>query len=59
MRGEELEALVLSMREKLGNAKMQRNTLQVENDMIHDFYSNTRDEIKDLSAQVRNFDSQM
>lgn len=38
---------------------MQRNTMQIENDLINDFYKNTREEIKDLNAQVRNYDAVM
>ena len=59
MRGEQLEITIQNLREKLGNAKMQRNTLQIEKDMIHDFYMNTREEIKELEAKVKNFDTDM
>ena len=59
MRGEQLEITIQNLKEKLGNAKMQRNTLQIEKDMIHDFYMNTREEIKELEAQVKNFDTKM
>ena len=38
MRGEQLEITIQNLREKLQNSKMQRNTLQIEKDMIHDFY---------------------
>lgn len=38
MRGEQLEITIQNLREKLSNSKMQRNTLQIEKDMIHDFY---------------------
>jgi hypothetical protein len=27
--------------------------------MIHDFYHNTREEIKELEARIRNFDTKM
>jgi hypothetical protein len=33
--------------------------LQMEKDMIHDFYYNTRAEIKELEARVKNFDTEM
>lgn len=33
--------------------------LQIEKDMIHDFYHNTREEIKELDAQVKNYDTKM
>lgn len=59
MRGEQLENTIANLREKLGNAKMQRNTLQIEKDMIHDFYMNTREEIKELESQIKNFDTKM
>ena len=38
MKGEQLEITIQNLREKLTNGKMQRNTLQIEKDMIHDFY---------------------
>jgi len=31
----------------------------MEKDMIHDFYLNTRAEIKELEARVKNFDTDM
>ena len=31
----------------------------MEKDMIHDFYHNTRAEIKELEAKVKNFDTDM
>lgn len=33
--------------------------LQIEKDMIHDFYHNTREEIKELDARVTNYDTKM
>ena len=33
--------------------------LQIEKDMIHDFYHNTREEIKELESEIRNFDTKM
>lgn len=33
--------------------------LQIEKDMIHDFYHNTREEIKELDARITNFDTKM
>jgi len=33
--------------------------LQIEKDMIHDFYHNTREEIKELDARIFNFDTKM
>ena len=57
MKGEQLEITIQNLREKLTNGKMQRNTLQIEKDMIHDFYQNTREEIKELEAQIKNFDT--
>lgn len=59
MRGEQLEITITNLREKLQNSKMQRNTLQIEKDMIHDFYQNTREEIKELESQIKNFDTKM
>ena len=31
----------------------------MEKDMIHDFYHNTRAEIKEIEAKIKNFDSDM
>ena len=31
----------------------------MEKDMIHDFYHNTRSEIKELEARIKNFDTDM
>ena len=59
MQGEQLENMIRDLREKLSNAKMQRNTLQIEKDMIHDFYQNTREEIKELESEIKNFDTKM
>lgn len=33
--------------------------LQIEKDMIHDFYHNTREEIRELEARVTNYDTKM
>jgi len=59
MKGEQLEITIQNLREKLQNSKMQRNTLQIEKDMIHDFYQNTREEIKELESDIKNFDTKM
>lgn len=59
MRGEQLEITIANLREKLQDAKIKRNMLQNEKDMIHDFYHNTREEIKELDAQISNFDTKM
>ena len=45
--------------DKLSTAKVRRNMLQMEKDMIHDFYHNTRSEIKELEARIKNFDTDM
>lgn len=39
--------------------KIRRNMLQIEKDMIHDFYHNTREEIRELDARITNFDTKM
>lgn len=31
----------------------------MEKDMIHDFYGNTRNEIKEIEARIKNFDTDM
>ena len=57
--GATLEKLRLTNKEKLFDAKLYRNLLQMEKDMIHDFYHNTRGEIGELNARIRNFDTDM
>lgn len=42
MLGEVLEITVKSLKDKLEDAKIKRNWLQIEKDMMHDFYHNTR-----------------
>lgn len=59
MDGEALEKNMEQFKEKLSHAKLNRNMLQMEKDMIHDFYHNTRAEIKELEARVKNFDTDM
>jgi len=59
MDGEQLEKNMAALKEKLVDAKIKRNMLQMEKDMVHDFYHNTRAEIKELEARVRNFDTDM
>ena len=38
MKGEELEININNLKEKLQDMKVRRNYLQIEKDMIHDFY---------------------
>ena len=57
--GEELEIARTNLKDQLHSAKINRNILQIEKDMIHDFYNNTREEIKELEAEILNFDTQM
>lgn len=59
MDGETLEKNMEQLKEKLSHAKLNRNMLQMEKDMIHDFYHNTRSEIKELEARIKNFDTDM
>jgi growth arrest-specific protein 8 len=59
MDGQTLEKLRSTNKEKLKDAQLYRNLLQMEKDMIHDFYHNTRSEIRELEARVKNFDTDM
>jgi ABC-type phosphate transport system auxiliary subunit len=59
MRVEQLNSIQTNLKEQLEEAKIKRNMLQIEKDMIHDFYHNTREEIKELEARIRNFDTKM
>ena len=45
MDGATLERTVATLKEKLNDSKVNRNLIQIEKDMIHDFYTNTRKEI--------------
>jgi growth arrest-specific protein 8 len=59
MRYDQLEITVQNLREKLQDAKVKRNMLQIEKDMIHDFYYNTRKEIEEKEAKISNLDTKM
>jgi len=59
MDGETLDKNMSTLKDKLAEAKIRRNMLQMEKDMIHDFYHNTRSEIKELEARIKNFDTDM
>ena len=59
MKSEELHPQIELFKENLMDAKIKRNMLQMEKDMIHDFYHNTRQEIKELEARISNFDTDM
>jgi hypothetical protein len=59
MKYEQLEISVGNLREKLNDAKVKRNMLQIEKDMIHDFYHNTRQEISEKEATISNLDTSM
>jgi predicted nuclease with TOPRIM domain len=59
MDGTTLEKTMTALKEKLADAKVKRNLIQIEKDMIHDFYHNTRAEIKETEAEVKNFDTEM
>jgi len=59
MDGATLERTMASLKERLAEAKVKRNLIQIEKDMIHDFYHNTRNEIKETEAEIKNFDSEM
>lgn len=59
MKGEQLEINIANLKERLQDVKIRRNMLQIEKDMIHDFYHNTREEIHELDARITNFDTKM
>jgi ABC-type phosphate transport system auxiliary subunit len=59
MDGETLEQTRGRLKDKLAEAKIKRNMLQMEKDMVQDFYHNTRAEIKELEARVKNLDTDM
>ena len=53
MKGDQLEITIANLKEKLQDAKIKRNMLQIEKDMIHDFYHNTREEIKECLVSLK------
>lgn len=55
----ELEEQRRRTKEKLAEAKSNRNMLQMEKDMVQDFYHNTRDEIREIEARIKNLDTDM
>ena len=57
--GATLEKTMASLKEKLNDSKVKRNLIQIEKDMIHDFYHNCRAEIKENEASVKNLDTKM
>jgi hypothetical protein len=57
--GGTLEKTMAALKEKLTDAKIKRNLIQIEKDMIHDFYHNTRGEIKETESEVKNFETKM
>lgn len=59
MDGQTLENKVKSLKERLSDSKMKRNLIQIEKDMIHDFYSNTQNEISEIGSKVSNYETQM
>lgn len=59
MDGSSLEKTMAALKEKLTDAKIKRNLIQIEKDMIHDFYHNTRSDIKEIEANVKNLDTKM
>ena len=59
MLGEVLEITLKSLKDKLEDAKIKRNWLQIEKDMMHDFYHNTRSEISEIEAKITNFDTKV
>ena len=59
MDGATLERTMAALKERLEDAKVKRNLIQIEKDMIHDFYHNTRLEIKETEAEIKNYDTEM
>jgi chromosome segregation ATPase len=59
MDGMTLEKKISNLKERLTDAKMKRNLIQIEKDMIHDFYTNTKNEIGDIESQIKNYETKM
>lgn len=59
MDGATLEKQLQNLRENLEDARIKRNIIQIEKDMIHDFYSNTKNQQNDVEAEVKNYETQM
>lgn len=59
MDGATLQKTLANLQEKLQDSKIKRNIIQIEKDMIHDFYSNTQNQIWDIEAEVKNYETKM
>lgn len=59
MDGATLEKTIANLKERLQDGKIKRNIIQIEKDMIHDFYSNTKNQISETEASVKNKDTAM
>ena len=59
MDGNTLEVNIQKLRERLQDAKVKRNIIQIEKDMIHDFYSNTKGQISDIDKEIVNYETKM
>ncbi len=59
MDGATLERTMAALKQRLAESKEKRNLIQIEEDMIRDFYHNTRAEIKETEAEIKNFDTEM
>lgn len=59
MDGATLEKTIANLKDSLTDAKIKRNLIQIEKDMIHDFYSNTKKEIQEIESEIKNYDTRM
>jgi chromosome segregation ATPase len=59
MDGATLQKTLANLKERLKDAKIKRNIVQIEKDMIHDFYSNTKNQITETTAEIKNYDTKM
>ena len=59
MDGATLEKTIANLKDSLTDAKIKRNLIQIEKDMIHDFYSNSKKEIEEIESEIKNYDTRM
>lgn len=59
MDGSTLEKTLANLKERLKDAKIKRNIIQIEKDMIHDFYSNSKNQIEEIGSEIKNYETKM
>jgi len=59
MDSDNLKKKVIFLKEQLFDKKTKRNYIQIEKDMINEFYGNTKEESKEIEAAIKNYDTEI